>query len=77
MKLGELAVEYRKSGELLKERIEALQKQIEDRQTGEMERLRIRCRILQLKRMHRYVNEAAGVMEHYYDKEYRNGMFSL
>ncbi len=77
MKLSELAREYRSSGALLKERIIKLEGQTDDESIPEMEKFRLRCRIIQLKRMYRYVNEAACAMEKYYDKRYRNGSFSI
>lgn len=77
MKLTELAKEYRHSGQLLSSRIKELQLELAGEKMPEMERFRLRCRITQLKRMLRYVNEAACVMERYYDKEYRNGRFSI
>ena len=76
MKLIDLAKEYRSSGRKLSGRIKELEGTLDDA-ASEMEKLRLRRRIIQLKRMYRYVNEAACVMERYYDKEYRNGRFSI
>ena len=77
MKLTELAAEYRQSGRMLLGRIEELSAMLDGERMSETEKLRLRRRIIQLKRMRRYVNEAACVMERYYDMEYRNGRFSI
>ena len=77
MKLTELAAEYRQSGRMLLGRIEELSAMLDGERMSETEKLRLRRRIIPLKRLRGYVNEAACVMERYYDKEYRNGRFSI
>ena len=71
MTLNELAAEYRAGAALIKTRIAELNDRLHDKTLCEMEKFRLRGRILMLESMFRDAQETALVMEKYYDREYR------
>ena len=78
MTLQEMAVGYRDSGALLKERIALLRERLKNEPMCQMEKLRLRIRIDTLSAIMREVNETAVVLERYYEKGYRrNGRYTL
>ena len=79
MNMNELAMEYRRSAALLKERIDLLQSTVNsDKNICPMEKLRLRGRINVLTTMYRQAIDAAFTMERYYDRRYRrNARYTL
>lgn len=75
MTMIELAVEYRQSAVLLKERIAILKAQLaHDSALCEMDKFRLRGRIDALTKMEREVTEIAVLMERYYERGYRRNV---
>ena len=66
MTLSEMAVEYRKSAELLRTGLKKLKLQLETENLCEMDRLRLRRRILRLEAMLRDTAATAYYLENYY-----------
>ena len=78
MTLTELAAQYRTNSLPLKERINLLSTELDGEKLSETEKFRLRGRIATLLSMYRDMNEAALVMERYYDRGYkRNGRYSI
>lgn len=71
MKMCELAVQYRESAALLRERIRLLQSAADGKSLTEMERLRLRERIAGLEEIRRETADTAAFLEHYYERGYR------
>lgn len=66
MTLSEMAVEYRKSAELLRSGLKKLRLRLETENLCEMDRLRLRRKILQLETMLRDTTATAFYLENYY-----------
>ena len=78
MKMSELAVQYRESAAVIRDRVNLLRKLMHCDNLSEMEKYRLRVRIDTLNTIMRETNEAAAYMEHYYDRGRRkNGRFSI
>ena len=78
MRMIELAAQYRETAAELKARIARLSLALDSDEIGETEKFKLRGRIDALRSMYYDVNEAACVMEHYYDRRHkRNGRYCV
>ncbi len=73
MTLIQLSIEYRKSGELCRERQNELMRRLESEEMCEMERLRLRRRIYMLGSMARDSIATSRYLERYYGDERHAG----
>jgi hypothetical protein len=71
MTLMELSAQYRSQAELLRGRIEQLQRRYA-RSRSKKERLELEGRIRLLTSMHRDTVDVAALTEHYYDRGYHS-----
>ena len=78
MTMTELALEYRRSGLLLKTRIAELRQKLKTEEMCEMDKFRLRGRIDTLVKIEREVNEIAVFLERYYERGRRkNGRYTV
>lgn len=78
MELRELAIQYRESASLIKDRVNLLKRRLESEKLCETEKFRLRIRIDTLSSIQRETAECALFMERYYNRRYpRRGKFSI